>query len=110
MRAICANHHCPRFEFAVAVSDDIADAETERCSECSQLLLHESGETFKDALYRREARDTLQGMSDQAIAFQDRAISRNDCIDRQEINLEKARRRAIDLDWDRAEAEYLDQA
>lgn len=50
MRAICANHLCPRFEFTVAVSDDVRDAETERCHICQRLLVHESGLTFRDAL------------------------------------------------------------
>lgn len=63
MRGICVNHGCPRFEHRVAVSDDLKDAETERCPECSQLLCHESGLTFRDA-YRAECATNLANAKD----------------------------------------------
>lgn len=42
--------------------------------------------------YRAEVRATFQRMSGEALAFQDARISRNPCVDRQEINRELDRR------------------
>lgn len=50
MKGICVNHDCSRFEYTVDVSNNVEVAETERCSDCGQLLCHESGLTFRDAL------------------------------------------------------------
>ncbi len=44
-RGICVNYaqHCPMFEVSVEA------IEGDRCCECEQLLMHESGLTWKDA-------------------------------------------------------------
>jgi len=40
---VCVNHHCSRFEYRVPASDG------DTCSDCGQLLCHESGLTWEDA-------------------------------------------------------------
>lgn len=56
--------------------------------------------------YRLAVRRTMQAFSDQALAFQDSRISRNDCIDRQELDRELARRQSPEY---RAERERADR-
>jgi hypothetical protein len=49
--------------------------------------------------YRELVRGTLQRLSDQALALQDQTVSRNDCVDRQEVNRELDHRSARRYFW-----------
>lgn len=52
MKGICVNHHCPRFEYSVDPAK-----EGDLCSECGQLLCHESGRSFADFLAQADRVD-----------------------------------------------------
>lgn len=53
----CANHECRRFEYVVAA--EVGDVDV--CSECGQVLVHESGLTWADAAAAGYRGDQIEG-------------------------------------------------